>query len=172
VLLVTHDQRVIDHADRIVNMVGGRIVTNSLTRIAVRICRALAQLEALKGLSESTLSRIAIYMTVETRQPGETIVREGEEGDRVYIVGSGIADAYVGGEFDEELCFGEGFGMISAYFKRPNRRTVIARTSMELYVLSKDDFLKALAADTSFENRIRTALMANAPQPGTVAAGA
>ena len=32
---------------------------------------------------------------------------------------------------------------------------------MELYVLTKDDFLKALAADTSFENRIRTALMAN-----------
>jgi putative ABC transport system ATP-binding protein len=81
VLLVTHDQRVIDHADRIVNMVGGKIVTNSLTRIAVRICRALAQLEALKGLSESTLSRIASHMTVETRQPGETIVREGEEGD-------------------------------------------------------------------------------------------
>jgi putative ABC transport system ATP-binding protein len=171
VLLVTHDQRVIDHADRIVNMVGGRIVTNSLTRIAVRICRALVQLEILKGLSESTLSRIASYMTVEIRQPGETIVREGEEGDRVYVVGSGIADAYVGGNFDEELCFGESFGMISAYFKRPIRRTVIARTTMELYMLSKDDFLKALAADTSFENRIRTALMANLPQPGTVAAG-
>jgi len=171
VLLVTHDQRVIDHADRIVSLVGGRIVTNSLTRIAVRICRALVQLEILKGLSESTLSRIASYMTVEIRQPGETIVREGEEGDRVYVVGSGIADAYVGGEFEEELCFGEGFGMISAYFKRPIRRTVIARTTMELYVLSKDDFRKALAADTSFENRIRTALMANPPQPGIVAAG-
>ena len=59
ILLVTHDQRVIDHADRIVNMVGGRIVTNSLTRIAVRICRALAASEPLKGLSETTLSRLA-----------------------------------------------------------------------------------------------------------------
>ena len=43
VLIVTHDQRVIDHADRIVNMVGGRIVTNSLTRMAVRITRAGAE---------------------------------------------------------------------------------------------------------------------------------
>jgi len=171
VLLVTHDQRVIEHADRIVNMVGGRIVTNSLTRIAVRICRALAAQEALEGLSESTLSRIASYMTVETRQPGETIVREGEEGDRFHVVGSGIADAYLGGELNEELCFGESFGMISAYFKRPIRQTVIARTEMELYVLTKDDFLKALAADSSFENRIRTALLANPPQLGSVAAG-
>ncbi len=163
VLLVTHDQRVIDHADRIVNMVAGRIVTNSLTRIAVRICRALAELEALKGLGEGTLSRIASRMTVETRLPGETIVREGEEGDRFYVVGSGIADGFADGAFVEELCFGESFGMITAYFKRPIRLTVVARTEMELYVLHKDDFLKALSEDTTFENRVRTALMA-APQ--------
>ena len=47
----------IDHADRIVNMVGGCIVTNSLTRIAVRICRALAATEVLSGLGEATLDR-------------------------------------------------------------------------------------------------------------------
>jgi putative ABC transport system ATP-binding protein len=161
VLLVTHDQRVIDHADRIVNMVGGKIVTNTLTRIAVRICRALAQIETLKGLSEATLSRIAAFMTVESRQPGEVIVREGEEGDRFYVVGSGVADSTKGGIFDEELCFGEGFGIISSYFKRPIPSTVTARTPLELYVLCKDDFLKALAADTSFESRIRSALLAN-----------
>jgi putative ABC transport system ATP-binding protein len=171
VLLVTHDQRVIDHADRIVNMVGGKIVTNSLTRIAVRICRALAQIESLKGLSEVTLSRIAAFMTVETRQPGEVIVREGEEGDRFYVVGSGVADSTKGGVFDEELCFGEGFGIISAYYKRPIPSTVTARTTMELYVLSKDDFLKALAVDTSFESRVRAALLASRPELSAAAAG-
>ena len=54
--------------------------------------------------------------------------------------------------------------MISSYFKQPIRRTVTSRTEMELYVLSKDDFLKALTADQSFENRIRRALMANPPK--------
>jgi CRP-like cAMP-binding protein len=151
-------------------MIGGKIVTNSLTRIAVRICRALAAFEALQGLSETTLSRIASLMTVETRQPGETIVREGEQGDRFYVIGSGIADGYIDGEFNEELCFGEAFGMISSYFKRPVRMTVKARTPMELYVLSKDDFLHALAADTSFENRVRNALMANPAATSAVAA--
>lgn len=163
VLLVTHDQRVIDRADRIVNMVGGRIVTNSLTRIAVRICRALAASEPLRGLSETTLSRLASYMTIEARGAGEIIVREGEEGDRFYVVGSGIADASIAGVFDEELCFGEAFGMISSYFKQPIRRTVKARTEMELYVLAKEDFLKALTADQSFEARVRGALAANPP---------
>ena len=59
VLLVTHDQRVIDHADRIVNMVGGRIVTNSLTRIAVRICRCSHRARYAQGLPDATLSGIA-----------------------------------------------------------------------------------------------------------------
>jgi putative ABC transport system ATP-binding protein len=170
VLLVTHDQRVIDHADRIVSMVGGRIVTNSLTRIAVRICRALASSQTLEGLSESTLSRLAAYMTVETRQAGETVVSEGDEGDCIYVIGSGVADSYVEGRFDEELCFGENFGMISSFFKRPIPSTVTARTELELYVLSKDDFLKALAEDAGFENRIRNILMstsAAATAPGS-----
>jgi putative ABC transport system ATP-binding protein len=165
VLLVTHDQRVIDVADRIVNMVGGKIVTNSLTRIAVRICRALAASESLQGLSETALSRLASLMTVEPRDQGAVIVREGEEGDRFYVIGSGIADATIDGVFDEELCFGEGFGMISSYFKRPIGRTVTARTDLELYVLDKDDFLQALKADSSFEARVRGALMAAPVQP-------
>ncbi len=160
VLLVTHDQRVIDKADRIVNMIGGRIVTNSLTKVAVRICRALAATESLSGLTEATLSRIANSMTVELREPGETIVTQGEEGDRFYTIGSGVADAYIDGDFDEEKCYGEAFGMITSYFKRPVPATVVARTEMELYVLTKDDFLSALADDQSFETRIRSLLAA------------
>ena len=70
VLIVTHDQRVIDHADRVVSMMGGRIINNSLTRMAVRITRALAQSEILKGLGEATLTKIASVMTVETRSEG------------------------------------------------------------------------------------------------------
>ncbi|WP_165247844.1 ATP-binding cassette domain-containing protein [Paludisphaera soli] len=172
ILLVTHDQRVIDKADRIVNMIGGRIVTNSLTKVAVRIVRALAATPWLEGLSEATLSRIANAMTVEARVPGETIVRQGDECDRFFVVGSGVADAYKDGQFDEEKCYGESFGMISAYFKMPVPETVTARTEMELYVLTKDDFLHALAEDQSFETRIRSILAGASPvaQPSSPSA--
>ncbi|MDG3006535.1 ATP-binding cassette domain-containing protein [Paludisphaera mucosa] len=163
VLLVTHDQRVIDKADRIVNMIAGRIVTNSLTKVAVRIVRALAATSWLEGLSEATLSRLANYMTVENRAAGETIVAQGQEGDRFYVVGSGVADAYKDGQYDEEKCYGESFGMITSYFKMPVPETVTARTDLELYVLHKDDFLHALAADQSFEARIRSLLAGASP---------
>jgi putative ABC transport system ATP-binding protein len=163
VLIVTHDQRVIEHADRVVNMMGGRIVTNSLTRMTVRIARALAQSELLKGLSEATLTKIASVMTVEYRQPGETIVSEGDEGDRYYLIGSGVAQVYKGGEYQEELYFGEGFGTISSFFHRPVPATVRAKTELELYVISQADFERVLATDKSFESRVRSLLMAVNP---------
>jgi putative ABC transport system ATP-binding protein len=163
VLIVTHDQRVIEHADRVVNMLGGRIITNSLTRMAVRIARALAQSELLKGLSESTLTKIASVMTVEHRQKGETIVREGEQGDRYYLIGSGVAEVYKNGAFQEELYFGEGFGRISSYFGRPIEHTVRAKTELELYVLNEPDFQRVLTTDKSFEGRVRSLLMALNP---------
>ena len=103
-------------------------------------------------------------MTVETRQPGETIVTQGKEGDRFYVIGSGVVDSYKDGVFDEEKCFGENFGMISSYFKRPIPATVVARTEMERHALSKEDFLKAIAVDVSFENRVRNALMSGTPE--------
>ena len=163
VLIVTHDQRVIEHADRVVNMMGGHIITNSLTRMAVRITRALAQSELLKGLSEATLTKIASVMTVETREKGETIVGEGEHGDRYYLIGSGVAEVYKGGVYQEELYFGEGFGRISSYFGRPVDQTVRAKTELELYVLSEPDFQRILTTDKSFEGRVRSLLMAMNP---------
>jgi putative ABC transport system ATP-binding protein len=163
VLIVTHDQRVIDHADRVVSMMGGRIINNSLTRMAVRITRALAQSEILKGLGEATLTKIASVMTVEARSKGETIVREGEPGDRYYLIGSGVAEVYKGGAYQEEIYFGEGFGRITSYFGRPIENTVRAKTDMELYVLSQPDFERVLATDKTFEGRVRSLLMALNP---------
>ncbi len=163
VLIVTHDQRVIDHADRVVNMIGGRIVANTMTRTAVRIARALAQSEILKGLSEATLTRIANVMTVETREAGQTIVREGEPGDRYYLIGSGVAVASREGHYQDELYYGEGFGRITSFFGRLVEQTVSAKTEMELYVLSEPDFRRVLEADKSFESRVRSLLMAMNP---------
>ncbi len=153
----------IDHADRVVNMIGGRIVANTMTRTAVRIARALAQSEILKGLSEATLTHIANVMTVENREAGETIVHEGEPGDRYYLIGSGVAVASKEGHFLDELYYGEGFGRITSYFGRPVEQTVCAKTEMELYVLSEPDFRRVLEADKSFEGRVRSLLMAMNP---------
>jgi putative ABC transport system ATP-binding protein len=159
VLIVTHDQRILDRADRIVNMVGGRIVSNVRPKLLVKIVAVLEQVKNLEGLSELTLTRIAERMTVEHRKAGRSIVREGEEGDRYYLVGDGVAEALQEGKFVREVTPGQAFGTISRVFHRPIPETVRARTPMELYVLTADNLVEVMASDKGLEERIQMLLM-------------
>jgi putative ABC transport system ATP-binding protein len=160
VLIVTHDQRLIDHADRIVNMVGGRIVANVRPKVLVKIITALKMVKNLEGLSEATLTRIAECMSIEQRPAGETVVVEGQPGDRLYLIGEGVAEASRDGQFERELMVGERFGEITPVYNRDIAETVRGKTDLELYVITKDDLEQVMATDASFEERVRRLVMA------------
>ena len=159
VLIVTHDQRLLDRADRIVNMVGGRIVSNVRPKELVRILKILQQIKELEGLGDLTLTRIAERMTIERRRTGDTVVQEGTDGDRVYIISEGAAEAYVDGQRVRELNVGQYFGAISAVTHGPIRETIRATTSLELFGLGADDYAQVMAADKGLEERINVLLM-------------
>jgi putative ABC transport system ATP-binding protein len=160
VLIVTHDQRILDRADRIVNMVNGRIVSNVRPKELVKIVRVLKQLKELEGLSDLTLTRLGERMTVERHRPGETIVREAVDGTRVYLIGEGVAEAFKNDTLIRELTVGQSFGTITAVFHRDNPETVRARSSLELYVLTGDDLIKVMSADQGLDERVQMILMA------------
>src|SRR5262249_40487695 len=84
VLIVTHDQRLLDRADRIVNMVNGRIVSNVRPKELVKIVKVLKQVKELEGLSDLTLTRVAERMAVKRRRAGETLVRQAVDGKLIY----------------------------------------------------------------------------------------
>jgi putative ABC transport system ATP-binding protein len=155
VLIVTHDQRLLDRADRIVSMVGGRIVSNVRPKLVVRICEVLSRLKELEGLSTATLTRIAERITVEYRHAGETVVREGEIGDRTYVIAQGRAEATSGDSPPHELHAGQRFGRITAVSRMPNRETVRAKSDLELFTIARGDFMYLMATDESLEERIR-----------------
>ncbi|HMB03027.1 MAG TPA: ATP-binding cassette domain-containing protein [Isosphaeraceae bacterium] len=155
VLIVTHDQRLIDRADRIINMVGGRVVSNVRPKLVIRICEVLSMMKELDGLGASTLTRIAERMTVEFRRKGETIVREGETGERTYVIAQGLAEATRGNAAPREIHVGQRFGRITAIAQEPNPETVRAKTDLELFTISRGDFMYILATDKSLEERVR-----------------
>jgi putative ABC transport system ATP-binding protein len=159
VLIVTHDQRLLDRADRIVNMVGGRIVSNIRPKELVRILKVLQQFKELEGLGDLTLTRIAERMTIERRRAGDTVVQEGATGDRIYIISEGVAEAYVDGQSVRELNVGQYFGAISAVTHSPIHETVRAGTPLELFALGGDDYAQVMAADKGLEQRINVLLM-------------
>jgi putative ABC transport system ATP-binding protein len=159
VLIVTHDQRLLDRADRIVNMVGGRIVSNVQPAMTIRILKALSQSRELQGLSEETLTRIADRMMVEHRRRGETISREGTPGHKVGVIGQGIAEVVKGDEVVRELGPGDYYGGFTVITGRLLRETVRARTELEVFTLSKEGYRSVLETDKDFEHRIRELYM-------------
>ena len=141
-------------------MVGGRIVSNVRPKELVRILKVLQQVKELEGLGDMTLTRIAERMTIERRPAGDTIVREGAVGDRIYVISEGVAEAYVEGQAVRELTVGQYFGAITAVSHTTIRETIRATTSLKLFVLGADDLAQVMAADKGFEERINVLLMA------------
>jgi putative ABC transport system ATP-binding protein len=159
VLIVTHDQRLLDRADRIVNMVGGRIVSSVMPAMTIKILKTLSKMRDLQGLSETTLTRLADQMTVEHRRQGEIVAREGTPGHKVCIIGEGTAEALKDGVVQRELGPGDYYGAFTVISGRLIRETVRARTNLEVYNLSKEGYLKVLETDKDYEQRIRELYM-------------
>jgi putative ABC transport system ATP-binding protein len=159
ILIVTHDQRLLDRADRIVSMVGGRIVSSVMPAMTIRILKTISQLKELQGLSESTLTRMADQMLVQHRRAGEILVREGTPGHQIGVIGEGTAEALKEGVVQRELGPGEYYGVFTALSGRLIRETIRAKTNLEVFTLSKDGFLKVMDTDKDYEGRIRALYM-------------
>ncbi len=160
ILIVTHDQRLLNHAHRIVNLVGGKVVSNVMPELSIRICKLLRNIPAIQVFSAETLSRIADQMREEHFRAGELIVQLGVDKDSFYLIADGIAQAEEEGAVTRELGPGSHFfGQSSTItFDHPDE-VIRAKTDVTLYVLSWESFDHLRTNDKQFEDRVRLHLM-------------
>jgi MFS family permease len=95
-------------------------------------------------LPESTLEQLAHALEDVSAPAGEEIVRQGDRGDRFYLVKDGALDVYVDGELAQSLGPGDSFGEIALLRDVPRTATVKARTDVALYALDRRHFLAAV----------------------------
>ena len=96
-------------------------------------------------LPEATLEHLARALVSVPVGAGEEVVRQGEGGDRFYVVDSGSVDVFVDGERVATLGRGGHFGEIALLRDVPRTATVRAREAGLLLALDRDDFVPAVA---------------------------
>ena len=164
ILMVTHDNRILDVADRIVNMVDGRIKSDVHVQESSVICEFLQKCAVFAELRPSTLTEVADKMHAEEYGPGETVIRQGDAGDKFYLIRQGSVDVIVGeGEDARKVAVleeGNFFGEAALLTGNPRNASVVTREPTVLYALGKDDFDDVLAASATFEEELRKALFA------------
>jgi MFS family permease len=106
--------------------------------------RILAAVPIFAPLPGASLEHVASRLVPLRVEPGTVIVREGDAGDRFYIVAEGEIEVSQDGKVLSELRAGGYFGEIALLRDMPRTATVTARSPVVLYALDRDDFLAAV----------------------------
>jgi putative ABC transport system ATP-binding protein len=162
IVMVTHDNRILDVADRIVNMVDGRIKSDVVVQESALICEFLQKLRAFEKLTPATLASIADKMQVEQHSPGDVITRQGEPGDKFYLIRSGEVEVLVDDGTEKRVVAtlrdGDLFGEQALLTGEPRNATVTATKVTMLYSLGKVDFQAAISASASLREELQKVL--------------
>lgn len=158
ILIVTHDNRILDVADRIVNMVDGHIVSNVIVEESVAICEFLSKCVAFSNLTPTTLADVAEKMVLESHPAGEAVIRQGDEGDKFYLIRRGSVEVSLDDGTSKRtvarLKQGEFFGEAALLTGAKRNASVFAREPLEVYTLSKDRFKAVVDASASLKEEL------------------
>ncbi|SOX51822.1 MFS transporter, partial [Mycobacterium ahvazicum] len=127
------------------------------------VIRAVPMLEPLPALALEQLARAATRLTLPA---GCEVFRQGDPGDRFYMIAAGVAEVAVDGHRVATLGPGGSFGEIALLHDVPRSSTVTAREELDLVAVERAEFLSALCTDNVSVGRlgrIATTRMATPP---------
>ena len=161
-IIVTHDARILDFADRVINLVDGRVVSNVAVEESVILSEFLTRCPVFSGLDSGSISELAGKMQQERFDAGETVVRQGDAGDKFFVIRSGSAEVVVQTEGARNVVavLGEAdfFGETALLTGEPRNASVIARDALRAYAMDKATFTSVTEHSPSFRQRITRAL--------------
>jgi MFS family permease len=122
----------------------------------------LRRLALFRPLPPATLDQLASALIAVTATDGDEIIRQGDSGDRFYVIARGEVDVSSDGQHVATQGEGDYFGEIALLRDVPRTATVTAKGDVELFALERDEFLGAVtghvesveAADAVIANRL------------------
>ena len=155
ILMVTHDHRIIELADRLVHMVDGRIVSDVVLSNALRMCEFLKGVAPFKSLTPDELTILAEKVSRRHFGAGDVITREGDEGEELFLIAKGEVELMRGDHEVARLGPTDFFGEVSLVSGVPRNATVVASEALDTFVLGKTEFRAAMETSASFREQLR-----------------
>jgi MFS family permease len=115
------------------------------TAVPEREIELLQALPLFAPLPPATLEHLAARLERVPAPAGTEITRQGDVGDRFYLVDEGDAEVTIDGEVVTTLGSGDYFGEIALLRDVPRTATVTARTDASLLALDRDEFVSAVS---------------------------
>jgi len=163
IVIVTHDNRILDVADRIVKMDFGSITRDTRIGEASLIGEMLSRCSVFDGVTVRTMTQLADRMTVETFPAETRIIRQGDPGDKFYLVREGNLDVSRENHPTPLARLGPGdfFGEAALLTGEPRNAHVDAVTDVVIYSLDRESFAGAMAERATFDQEVRSTLFAD-----------
>ena len=117
---------------------------DALARIPTERIELLQANPIFAPLPPPVVEHLAIKLAPVTVSPGETVFRQGDRGDRFYVVENGRCEISIDGEHVADAWPGETFGEIALLRDVPRTATVTALEDSTLLALERDDFIAAV----------------------------
>src|SRR5206468_768760 len=127
--------------------------------------RILVSVPIFTPLPGGSLEHLAARLVPLRVEAGTVIVREGDAGDRFYIVAEGELDVAQDGMRVAELAPGGYFGEIALLRDITRTATVTARSDAVLYALDREDFLAAVTGHPQSAEAAETVMSARLAGP-------
>jgi putative ABC transport system ATP-binding protein len=161
IVIVTHDNRILDVADRIVKMDFGHIVRDTRVKEASLIGEMMQKCKVFDGVSFSTLNRLADRMEAQRYPAGSRVIQQGDPGDRFYLIRDGQFLITRDGTACNEIGPGQFFGEAALITGEPRNAHVDALTDAVVFSLDAQSFQEAMAEPKTTEQEVRSTLFAD-----------
>jgi CRP-like cAMP-binding protein/tRNA A-37 threonylcarbamoyl transferase component Bud32 len=118
------------------------VVAQSSSNRSLEVKKALSRVPLLADLTEEQLDKLSDTVEIFGYNPGDVIIKKGQEGNVFYIIKEGtVSVTEMGAQFsDHTLTVGEYFGERALITGEPRAATITAQTPVKVMALDRDSF--------------------------------